>query len=150
MLLTTYATWWRQVTVLLFLVMAGVSGLMLLNPGSLPAFAPGLPSPLGVRGVGDLAIEVATLRQGRPDARGEKPFLVTSTSGLAAVLGEKIQINYPECPGAPPVFVAESPSMNSSYALWPSYADAVSPAVKDLLYTQEKFTSPFLGRNALI
>ena len=148
-LLTTYGSLWRKLTVLILLGMAGVSGLMLLYPGMLPALAPGLPSPFGVRGMGDLAQEIVSLRQERPDSKGGKAFLISSTSGLAALLGEKIQLCYPECPGAPPVFVAETPSMNSSYSLWPSYADAVAPAAKDLLYSEEKFVSPFLGRNAL-
>jgi hypothetical protein len=39
--------------------------------------------------------------------------------------------------------------MNSSYALWHSYPDAVAAGVKDNLYTEEKSVSPFLGRNAL-
>ena len=110
---------------------------------------PGFPSPIGVQGVGDLAREVVSLRKERSDAKGERSFLIAATPGLAALLGEKIGIDYPERPGAPSVFVAESPSMNSSYALWPSYADAVAAGVKDPLYTEEKTVSPFLGRNAL-
>ena len=39
--------------------------------------------------------------------------------------------------------------MNSSYSLWPGYPDAVGAGIRDTLYTQEKTTSPFLGRNAL-
>ena len=39
--------------------------------------------------------------------------------------------------------------MNSSYAFWPSYQDAVAAAAPDNLYTEEKSASPFLGRNAL-
>ena len=107
-----------------------------------------LPSPLGVQGMDDLSRAVISLQKGRPDARGQKTFLIAENSDLAALLGAKIPSDYPERPGAPAVFVAESPSLSSSYALWPSYADAVAPGVKDILYTEEKTVSPFLGRNA--
>ena len=58
-------------------------------------------------------------------------------------------MEYPERPCSPSVFVTESPSLNSSFALWPSYPDAVAVGAKDNLYTEEKSFSPFLGRNAL-
>ena len=120
-----------------------------------PAFFPrllprGIPSPLGVSGLPLLSETVQTLRNQRPDASGGKPFLVASTPGLAALLGPLIAIDDPERPGVPPVFAAESPSLSSSYAFWPGYADAVSSGGRgDPLYTEERWASPFLGRNAL-
>lgn len=137
---------WRWSVGLLALVFSGFSTLILLVPSMIPL---GLPSPQGVQGVGDLAKSVMMLRDTRPDALGEKPFLIAFTPGIASLLGEQIRIEYPERPGAPSVFVTESPSLNSSYALWPGYPDAVGAGIKDTLYTQEKTTSPFLGRNAL-
>lgn len=135
------------VSVMLFgAVMALGSGVMLVFPSVIPS---GLPSPLGVQGIGDLAGELLSLRRGRPDAKGEQSFLIASTPGLAALLGSKITVDYPERPGAPSVFAAESPSLNSSFSLWPSYPDAVAAGVVDALYTEEKSASPFLGRNAL-
>ena len=126
--------------------MALGSGLMLLVPSVIPS---AFPSPIGVQGIGGIAEEVLSLRKARPDAKGERSFLIASTPGLAALLGSEIRVDYPERPGAPPVFAAESPSLSSSYALWPSYPDAVAAGVVDTLYTEEKSASPFLGRNAL-
>ncbi len=137
---------WKTALLLAFLPLALVSVLFLASPLTIPSF---LPSPIGVRGMGVLSRETLGLRDSRVDAKGNKPFLIASTPGLAALLGERLRIDYPERPGAPSVFAAESPSLNSSYALWPSYPDAVGAGIKDPLYTEEKSTSPFLGRNAL-
>jgi hypothetical protein len=125
---------------------AAVSGFWLMVPGGIPSV---LPSPVGVRGVGQLVQAVLTLRNERHDSKGRPSFLIASSPGLAALLGSRIAVDYPERPGAPPVFAAESPSMASSYAFWPSYADAVAAGMPDNLYTEEKSASPFLGRNAL-
>ena len=143
--LASSALWWRRVMIALLIGMSLLSALVLVMPSMLP---PSLPSPLGVQGVGELARMVLSLQKERLDAKYAKSFLIAQSSGLAALLEAKITITYPERPGAPSVFVAESPSLNSSYALWPSYADAVTPAAKDINYTEE-FISPFLGRNAL-
>ena len=138
--------WWRGFLLFLGVIMASVSILFLLSPSLIPE---NLPSPIGVTGIAVLSKSVVALRAERPDVRGNKPFLIASTSGLASLLGEKILIDYPERPGAPSVFVAESPSLNNSFALWPCYAEAVSAGVRDPLYTEEKSVSPFMGRNAL-
>lgn len=115
-----------------------------------PSYLPtGLPDPAGVSDLEGVISEMTGLRAHRPDPKGRPPFLIAQTAGLASLAGSRIRIDYPERPGSPSVFVAESPSMGSSYALWPSYADAVAAAVTDQLYTQEKSTSPFVGRNAL-
>ena len=137
---------WRVLVILIGSVAALMSSLILLAPQVLPS---GLPSPIGVVGIRELSGVVLTLRKERPDPKSESPFLIASTPGLASMLGSGIAIDYPERPGSPSVFVAESPSLNSSYALWPSYPDAVAAGVKDNLYTEEKSVSPFLGRNAL-
>ena len=137
---------WRWAVLLVALLMFAASSLLLLNPGWIPA---GFPSPVGILGIPEAAQSISVLREARPDAHGEKSFLIASTSGLAALFGERIGIDYPERPGAPSVFAVESPSLNSSYALWPSYADAVGAGIKDNLYTEEKSASPFIGRNAL-
>jgi len=102
-----------------------------------------------VKGLGTLAQILLTLRKERTDPKGQPSFLIASTPGLAALLGSRITIDYPERPGAPSVFLAESPGMGSSYAFWPSYPDAVAAGQPDNLYTEEKSASPFLGRNAL-
>lgn len=122
------------------------SALFLLTPSIIPA---GLPSPIGVNGIKGGSETLVSLRNERSDACGRPPFLVASSPGLAALFGSQISVTYPERPGSPSVFVAESPSLSSSYALWPSYPDAVAAGVKDNLYTEEKSASPFLGRNAL-
>jgi hypothetical protein len=96
-----------------------------------------------------MASDITTLRDNRVDAKGAKPILIASTPGLAALLGSRINLSYPERPGSPSVFALESPSCNSSFSLWPGYADAVGEGIQDSLYTEEKWTSPFLGRNAL-
>jgi hypothetical protein len=137
---------WRVVVTLLASVAALLSTTILLAPQLLPL---GLPSPIGVSGLGELSGEVLALRKDRLDPKGESSFLIASTPGLAALLGSCIAVDYPERPGSPSVFVVESPSLNNSYALWPSYPDAVAAGVKDNLYTEEKSISPFLGRNAL-
>jgi hypothetical protein len=141
---------WRVGVILLGSVASVVSGLILLAPQYLPLGLPlELPSPIGVSGLSELSVEVLSLRKERSDSKGEFPFLIASTPGLAALLESRISVEYPERPGSPSLFVVESPSLNSSYALWPSYPDAVAAALKDNLYTEEKLISPFLGRNAL-
>ena len=144
-LLASDGLWLRRGMTLLLALSALGSAWVLALPSRLPASAP---SPLGVQGVNELARAVLALKKARPDAKGVASFLIAQSPGLAALLGEKITLTYPERSGAPSVFVAESPSLNSSFALWPSYADAVAPAAKDINYTEE-FVSPFLGRNAL-
>jgi hypothetical protein len=137
---------WAVIMIVPAVACAVVSALWIMIPGTIPA---GLPSPVGVRGVGELAGTVLTLRKERPDSKGQSSFLIASTPGLAALIGSRITVDYPERPGAPSVFVAESPSMGNSFAFWPSYADAVAAGKPDDLYTEEKSASPFLGRNAL-
>jgi hypothetical protein len=136
----------RVLVVILGIIMSGASALILLCPSLIP---PSLSSPLGVQGLGDVAGTMVSLRDARKDPSGQKPFLIAATPELAALLGSRISIQYPERPGSPSVFAVESPALNSSYALWPGYADAVAAGVKDPLYTEEKSVSPFLGRNAL-
>lgn len=137
---------WSVVILAVAIAGASLNGLWLMFPGTIPV---GLPSPLGVRGLGTLSQVLLQLRQDRPDSKGKPSFLIASTPGLAALLGSRITLDYPERPGAPSVFAAESPSMASSYAFWPSYPDAVTAGKSDNLYTEEKSASPFLGRNAL-
>jgi hypothetical protein len=136
---------WSIVMLVIAVASASVSGLWLMIPRTIPS---GLPSPVGVRGVGELAKAVTALQKERPDPKGHPSFLIASTPGLAALLGSRITADYPERPGAPSVFAVESPSMGSSYAFWPSYPDAVAAGKPDNIYTEEKSASPFLGRNA--
>lgn len=144
--LASSGVWWRTILLLLALPLFGISLFILLAPSSIPS---SLPSPLGVRGVGNFSKLILSIRDERPDVSGGKPFLIAATPQLAALLGGQIQIDYPERPGAPSVFATESPSLNSSFSLWPTYADAVAAGVKDPFYTEEKSVSPFLGHNAL-
>ena len=136
---------WAIAVLIFGLVMASFSAAMLLVPSAIPQ---GLPSPVGVRGIGDVADQLVVLRKERPDAKKRSSFLIASSPGLAALIGSRVELTYPERPGAPSVFAAESPSLNSSYALWPSYPDAVAAGIEDTLYTEEKSASPFVGRNA--
>lgn len=138
--------WWRAIILVIAVVLSGISFIILLDPSLIPS---GFPSPIGVQGVGRVADSVVKFREGRPDTHSQKPFLIASTPGLAALLGNRIALEYPERPGAPSVFAVESPSLNSSYSLWPGYADAIAAAAKDPFYTEEKSVSPFLGRNAI-
>jgi hypothetical protein len=137
---------WAIVILLAGVAASSLSGLVMIAPSTIPV---GLPSPVGTTGVGELAEAVVALQKERPDSKGQSSFLIASSPGLASLVGSKIIFDYPERPGAPSVFAPESPSMASSYALWPSYADAVAAGVADTLYTEEKSASPFLGRNAL-
>ena len=137
---------WRIPLIFLLMLLAMGSGVFLLAP---EAISEGLPSPSGVSGIVEIANDITTLRDNRVDARGAKPILIASTPGLAALLGSRIMLSYPERQGAPSVFALESPSFNSSFSMWPGYADAVGEGIQDSLYTEEKWTSPFLGRNAL-
>jgi|GEM_PF-485927 len=80
---------------------------------------------------------------------GRLPFLIAETPGLAAVLGAALPIDYPERPGAPSVFIPESPAIGSQFQFWPHYADATTEnTTPDPLYTEEKAVSPFLGHDA--
>jgi hypothetical protein len=137
---------WSIVILILAVACTSVSGCWLMIPKIIPEC---FPSPVGVRGVGEFARTVLALKKERPDPKGHPSFLIASTPGLAAILGSRITADYPERPGAPSVFVVESPSMSSSYTFWPSYPDAVAAGKPDNLYTEEKSVSPFLGRNAL-
>ncbi|MEI6082320.1 MAG: hypothetical protein WCR44_07825 [Verrucomicrobiota bacterium] len=137
---------WRVIMISLASIASLASTMLLVAPQLIP---PGLPSPIGVSGLSELSVEVLSLRKERPDPKGEFPFLIASTPGLAALLGSRVAVEYPERPCSPSVFVTESPSLNSSFALWPSYPDAVAAGAKDNLYTEEKSFSAFLGRNAL-
>lgn len=137
---------WSVVILAVAISGASLSGVWLMLPGTIPT---GLPSLVGVRGLGTLTQVVLQLRGERRDSKGQPSFLIASTPGLAALLGSRITLDYPERPGAPSVFAAESPSMASSYAFWPSYPDAVAAGKADNLYTEEKSASPFIGRNAL-
>ncbi len=145
-LLASSGIWWRRGMIFLLILAGASSVVVLIMPDKI--ILSGLPSPRGVKEVGELAHEIVALRTQRRDISGKEPILIASTPGLASLLGEKINTGYDELQGAPPVFVAESPSLNSSYSLWPSYADALVPAAKDILYTEEKTVSPFLGRKA--
>jgi hypothetical protein len=137
---------WAIAVLLIGAAMAALSGVILLLPSAIPE---GLPSPVGVRGASDVAEQVLALRKERLDAKQRSSFLIAASPGLAALIGSRVDLDYPERPGAPSVFAAESPSLNSSYALWPSYPDAVAAGIEDTLYTEEKSASPFVGRNAL-
>lgn len=137
---------WSIVMLVFAVISTSVSGLWLMIPGTIPS---GLPSPVGVKGLGTLSRIVLTLRKERPDSKGQLSFLIASRPGLAALLGSRMTLDYPERPGAPSVFAVESPSMGSSYAFWPSYPDAVAAGKPDNLYTEEKSASPFVGRTAL-
>jgi len=148
LLLAVSNLWWRGLTLLAALLLSTGSAIILLLPQELPS---GLPSPVGVEGLEPLTKSLMALHEQQHDPHGQEEgsFLIASTPGLAALLDARIRLNYPECPDAPSVFTLESPSMNSSFALWPGYADAVAPAAKDILYSEEKYVSPFLGHNAL-
>ena len=146
-LLASLGIWWRRGMIILLILMGASSAALLLMPERV--IPQDLPSPSGVQGVWELAQEIVGLQNQRSDHSGKKPLLIAATPGLASMLGQKIAESYSELPGAPSVFVAESPSLNSSYSLWPNYADAIIPAAKDILYSEEKSVSPFLGRNAL-
>jgi len=137
---------WSIVMIVIAVACTSASGLWLMVPKTIPTV---LPSPVGVRGLGELTKAVLALQKERPDPKGQPSFLIASTPGLAALLGSRISADYPERPGAPSVFAAESPSMGSSYAFWPSYSDAVAAGKPDNLYTEEKSASPFLSLNAL-
>ena len=137
---------WAIAILLFGAIMAAFSGVILLLPSAIPE---GLPSPLGVSGMGEVAEQVVSLRKDRLDPKQRASFLIASSPGLAALIGSRVDLEYPERPGAPSVFSAESPSLNSSYALWPSYPDAVAAGIEDTLYTEEKSASPFVSRNAL-
>lgn len=137
---------WAIAVLLFGLLMAVGSGVILILPCVIPQ---GLPSPVGVKGMGLVAEQALALRKERPDAKQRASFLIASSPGLAALIESKVDLEYPERPGAPSVFAVESPSLNSSYALWPSYPDAVAAGIEDTLYTEEKSASPFVGRNAL-
>lgn len=145
--LASTGIWWRRGMILLLILMGVLSSGVLLMPARV--IPTDLPSPSGVTGVWELAQEIVDLQNHRSDPSGNRPILIAATPGLASLLGKKISAGYSELSGAPSVFVAESPSLSSSYSLWPNYADATVGAAKDVLYTEEKSVSPFLGRNAL-
>lgn len=103
----------------------------------------------GVTGLQPVAVEILRWRTSQQDELGRLPFVIAQTPGLAALLGSVLPITYSELPGAPSVFVPESPSFTSQFQLWPHYADATASAVVDPLYTEEQVTSPFLDHDAL-
>lgn len=108
-----------------------------------------LPSVRGVTGLQPIAVEILRWRVAQQDAAGKLPFVIAQSPGLAALLGSVLPITYSELSEAPPVFVPESPSLESQFQLWPHYAEATAPVTVNPLYTEEKVTSPFLNRDAL-
>ena len=140
----------KKIGVMLLIIAALFSSALLLGilPPS-PHAIWNLPSTRGVAGVQKVAVELLRLRTTERDAAGHPPFIIAQTPGLAALVGMSLPITYPELTEAPPIFIPESPAFTSQFQLWPNYADATATAVVDPLYTEEKTTSPFLGRNAL-
>lgn len=107
------------------------------------------PSARGVIGTETVAEQLTKLRATYANTSGRPPFLVAETPGLAAILGAILPVDYPERPGAPSVFIPESPALTSQFQLWPNYADATTENTNpDPLYTEEKAISPFLGGDA--
>lgn len=102
----------------------------------------------GVTGLQPMAVEILRWRALQEQESGTSSFLIAQRPGLAALLGSVLPVTYPELPGAPSVFVPESPSFETQFQLWPHYAEATATASVDPLYTEEKVTSPFLGRDA--
>lgn len=108
-----------------------------------------IPSPRGITGVQQVAVELLRLRTINADSSGHTAFIIAATPGLAALIGMSLPITYPEIEGAPSVFIPESPALTSQFHYWPHYADATTKATSDPLYTEEQASSPFLTKNAL-
>jgi hypothetical protein len=79
-------------------------------------------------------------------ATGRGGFLIAETPGDAAMLGRFFRAGEPS--PYPPVFVPESPALDSQFGIWPSYADFVEGEV-DPLFSEQRGHNPFLGGNAL-
>lgn len=145
-------SWMRRIGMIVLLVIGCFS--VAFSAGFFPQLASvealwSFPSPRGVKGVQAVSVKLLRLRATKLDAAGHAPFLIAQTPGLAALLGRMLPIKYPEMKEAPSVFIPESQAFTSQCFLWPHYADALSVATIDPLYTEEKVTSPFLGHNAL-
>ncbi len=135
------------------LLLAGIFSLLLpsgiFSPINNVSFFWNIPGMRGVTGLQPVAVEILRQRTAGQEEPGKLPFVIAQTPGLAAVLASVLPITYAELPGAPAVFVPESPSFASQFQLWPHYADATASAASDPLYTEEQVTSPFLEHDAL-
>lgn len=101
----------------------------------------GMPRP----GWGGVAREVLVASRDLP-AADQGGFFIADEPGLAAVLG----YHMPRSPGAPAVFVPESPALINQFGIWPSYADFIdSQQVTNEYFTEQKGINPYIGRNAL-
>lgn len=79
-------------------------------------------------------------------ATGRGGFLIAETPADAAMLGRFFRAGEPS--PYPPVFVPESPALDSQFGIWPSYADFVEGEA-DPLFTEQQGHNPFIGGNAL-
>ena len=135
------------------LLLAGIFSLVLssgiFSSISNSSFSWNISGVRGVTGLQPVAVEILRWRTSQQDELGRLPFVIAQNPGLAALLGSVLPITYSELPGAPAVFVPESPSFMSQFQLWPHYATATASAVVDPLYTEEQVTSPFLDHDAL-
>lgn len=134
-----------------FLVLSGIFSMLLVSGILSPINKFScwkVPGARGVTGLQPMAVEILRWRAIQQQDSGKSPFIIAQTPGLAALLGSVLPVAYPELPGAPSVFVPESPSFETQFQLWPHYAEATATATVDPFYTEEKVTSPFLDHDA--
>ena len=84
---------------------------------------------------------------------GKPVFLIGNKYQTASLLSFYLPEKRVEGPGHPPVYIPESPDIESEFTFWPKYDDFVEapkPVNPDTqYYTEEQGVNLFIGRNAL-
>jgi len=109
-----------------------------------------------VRGWQSTAIAVEDFREKFEQETGKPVFLIGNKYQTSSLLSFYLPGRRTEGPGHPPVYIPESPDIESEFTFWPKYDDFVDapkgaqPASPDSqYYTEENGVNVFLGRNAL-
>ena len=109
-----------------------------------------------LRGWKTTAIAVDDFRKQFEKETGKPVFLIGNKYQTASILSFYLPENpekHMEGPGHPPVYIPESPDIESEFTFWPKYddfVDAPRPVNPDTqYYTEEQGVNLFIGRNAL-
>jgi hypothetical protein len=106
-----------------------------------------------MRGWRSTADTVVQLRKDLESDLGESVFLIADSYQTAAALNFYMPEAPVEGPGHPRVYIPESQNIENQFSFWPRYDEFVErkPGTepKDVYYTEEAGSNPFMGRTAI-